>query len=433
MDIGSEAIPLKRELVNASVESVSQGFKKTEIGIIPEEWSLRSLSEIGQCLIGLTYDPRDIDPGGVLVLRSSNISDSSLQFGNDVYVKTSIPDRLIVRENDLLICVRNGSRPLIGKCALIGCKAAGMTFGAFMSVFRSDDSSFVYQCFQSDIIRRQIRRHLGATINQITNKSLNSFTIPYPDSQERRAVIQILSDVDSLVSALNALIVKKRAIMQVAMHQLLTGETRLPGFDEKWDQKQLGELGEFSKGRGVKRNDVSDDGLPCILYGELYTRYNNHISGLSSRISPKIAARALPIKTGDLLFAGSGESPEDIGRCATYLGSERAFAGGDIIVLRPSATDSMFLGYLMNHPSVTAQKTRLGQGNAVVHISVSNLAQVNIKLPSLPEQRAISTVLSDMDVEIAALKRRLKKLQAIKQGMMQELLTGRLRLFETEG
>ena len=419
--------------MNASVDSVSQKFKKTDVGVIPEDWSLRSLAEIGRCLIGLTYDPKDIDLRGVLVLRSSNIDESSLQFGDDVYVKMRIPDQLIVRENDLLICVRNGSRPLIGKCALLGCKAAGMTFGAFMSVFRSDDGSFVYYCFQSDIIRRQIRRNLGATINQITNKSLNSFTIPYPDRQERRAVIQTLSDVDSLVNALNALIAKKQAIKQVTMHQLLTGEIRLPGFCEKWDQKQLGELGEFSKGRGVKRDDISDDGLPCILYGELYTRYNNYISELSSRIPPGVAARALPIETGDILFAGSGESPEEIGQCATYLGGERAFAGGDIIVLRPSATDSMFLGYLMNHPSVTAQKTRLGQGNAVVHISVSNLAQVNINLPSLPEQKAISAVLSDMDVEIAALKRRLAKLQAIKQGMMQDLLTGRVRLFETKG
>ncbi len=105
-----------------------------------------------------------------------------------------------------------------------------------------------------------------------------------------------------------------------------------------------------------------------------------------------------------------------------------AYAGGDIVMLSPSDQDSLFLGYLLNHPSVSTQKARMGQGDAVVHISARNLAQLQLLLPPLPEQTAIATVLSDMDAEIAALEQRCDKTRALKQGMMQELLTGKTRL-----
>ena len=98
-------------------------------------------------------------------------------------------------------------------------------------------------------------------------------------------------------------------------------------FSGEWETKQLGELGPFVKGRGIKRDDVSYEGLPCIRYGELYTLYKDYILKVESRIPPSVAETALPIKTGDLLFAGSGETAEEIGRCAAYLGEEQAYAG----------------------------------------------------------------------------------------------------------
>ena len=199
-------------------------------------------------------------------------------------------------------------------------------------------------------------------------------------------------------------------------------------FSGEWETKQLKELGQFSKGRGIKRNDVSDEGLPCVRYGELYTRYHNYILEVASRIPPSVAATALPIKTGDLLFAGSGETAEEIGRCAAYLGKEQAYAGGDVIVLTPSGQNSIFLGHLMNSPIVAAQKARLGQGDAVVHIYINNLAQVEIELPPITEQNAIAEVLSDVDGLINALDALIAKKQAIKQATMQQLLTGKTRL-----
>jgi len=156
------------------------GYKQSEVGVIPQDWEDRSLGEIGESLIGLTYKPTDVSSDGILVLRSSNVKESHLSFDDNVFVQMEVPERIMVRPGDILICVRNGSRDLIGKCAKIDERAVGMTFGAFMAVFRTPLHPFVYHQFQSGGIKRQIQEHLGATINQITNKSLNSFRIPLP-------------------------------------------------------------------------------------------------------------------------------------------------------------------------------------------------------------------------------------------------------------
>ena len=205
-------------------------------------------------------------------------------------------------------------------------------------------------------------------------------------------------------------------------------KTELQRFSGEWETKRLRELGAFVKGRGIKRDDITDEGVPCVRYGELYTQYKDYILKVASRIPQDVAATALPIKKGDLLFAGSGETAEEIGRCAAYLGEEQAYAGGDVIVLTPSGQNSIYLGHLMNSPMVSAQKARMGQGDAVVHIYINNLAQVQIELPPITEQNAIAEVLSDVDGLINALEALIAKKRAIKQATMQQLLTGKTRL-----
>ena len=206
------------------------------------------------------------------------------------------------------------------------------------------------------------------------------------------------------------------------------GKMPLLSFSGEWETRRLAELGRFSKGRGIKREDVSYEGLACVRYGELYTQYDSYIKEAVSRVPSSVAATALPITTGDLLFAGSGETAEEIGRCAAYLGKEKAYAGGDIIVLTPVNQNSKYLGHLMNYSTVAVQKARMGQGDAVVHISTNNLAQVQIELPPIAEQNAIAEVLSDVDGLIGALDALIAKKRAIKQATMQQLLTGRIRL-----
>lgn len=204
------------------------GHKQTEVGVIPQDWKVRSLRDIGESLIGLTYKPTDLRADGVLVLRASNIQEGALRFDDNVFVETKIPDRIMVRRGDILICVRNGSRDLIGKCVKIDERARGMTFGAFMAVFRTSFHRFAYYQFQSQVIKSQIHEHLGATINQITNKSLNSFLIPLPPTEgEQEAIATILSDMDAEIAALEAKLSKTGQLKQGMMQELLTGRIRL--------------------------------------------------------------------------------------------------------------------------------------------------------------------------------------------------------------
>lgn len=190
-------------------------------------WVVKKLGEIGECIIGLTYSPDNVKESGLLVLRSSNVQGNSLQYDNNVYVDIDVPEKLIVKENDILICVRNGSRDLIGKCALINGKAIGETFGAFMSVFRSPYNEFVFNCFQSNVIKKQIDEHLGATINQITNKSLNSFEIPFPSSNQQVEIVNTLRDMDDEITSLEKKLSKSKMLKQGMMQELLTGKIRL--------------------------------------------------------------------------------------------------------------------------------------------------------------------------------------------------------------
>lgn len=221
-------IAKKRDIKQATMQQLLTGKKR--LAGFSGEWEVKRLGEIGESLIGLTYKPSDVTNDGVLVLRSSNVFEGSLRFDDNVFVNSEIPERIIVKTGDILICVRNGSRDLIGKCAKIDERVEGMTFGAFMAVFRTEIYDFIFHQFQSDVIKRQIHEHLGATINQITNKSLNSFFVPIPPTKEEQtAIATILSDMDAEISQLEARRAKTAQLKQGMMQELLTGRIRLIG------------------------------------------------------------------------------------------------------------------------------------------------------------------------------------------------------------
>ena len=182
----------------------------------------------------------------------------------------------------------------------------------------------------------------------------------FPVLAEQRAIAAALSDVDALLLGLDQLIAKKRDLKQAAMQQLLTGQARLPGFDDEWRETQLGRLGRFSKGKGIRKDQVMTDGLPCIRYGEIYTRHHDVVRSFGSFISPQVASQSQRLLRGDLLFAGSGETAGEIGKCVAFLDDKEAYASGDIVIFSPTKQDSMYLGYLMNAPQIAAQKARMG-------------------------------------------------------------------------
>lgn len=263
----------------------------------------------------------------------------------------------------------------------------------------------------------------------ITQSILRDIQIPWIESPgEQRAIAQALTDADSLATILERAIAKKQAMKQGAIQQLLTGRTRLPGFSALWSAAKLGDVGVFLKGRGVKRDDVRATGVPCIRYGELYTDFENYTDRAISFVDAEVAVTALPLEPGDLLFAGSGETRDEIGKCIAYVDEARAVAGGDLIILRGTGFNPVYLALLANTPSVVVQKSRAGQGDAVVHISSKALARIQVDLPPQDEQDAIVSVVLDLDREIDALRLRLAKARDVKQGMMQQMLTGRIRL-----
>ena len=184
---------------------------KDENGKNYPDWEVKKLGEVGMALIGLTYSPKDVvNSGGTLVLRSSNVQNKRLAFEDNVYVKGYISEKNFVKENDILICARNGSRSLIGKSALITKEYENCAFGAFMAVYRCEFNLFFFHVFQTDIFDKQITQHLGATINQITNKSLLSFKFPIPCNEEQTKIANFLSKIDKKINNVNQQIEKTK-------------------------------------------------------------------------------------------------------------------------------------------------------------------------------------------------------------------------------
>lgn len=198
---------------------------------------------------------------------------------------------------------------------------------------------------------------------------------------------------------------------------------------EDWDAVPLGTVGLFSKGQGIRKDQSSSGDIACVRYGELYTHHDDVVRTYRSRISREVASTSKLLRKGDLLFAGSGETKEEIGKCVAFVDDVEAYAGGDLIILSPRAANSTFLGYLLNADPIVRQKAARAQGDMVVHISARALAGVAIPLPpTVTEQAAIAEALSDVDEAIAAVDAVIVKKRALKTATMQALLSGTRRL-----
>lgn len=196
-----------------------------------------------------------------------------------------------------------------------------------------------------------------------------------------------------------------------------------------WKVSTLGEgNARFTKGYGISKADLSEGGIPCVRYAELYTTYSD-MSVLSTPASTTLPARARKFaQKGDVIFACSGETFEDIGRALAYIGDTPIAVGGDTLIYSNHNFEPSFLGYLLNSRYIVRQKMANSVGTTIVHIREKQLAELVVAYPEYEEQRAIATALADVDALIEAKRALLEKKRAIKQGTMQELLTGNRRL-----
>jgi len=418
-----------------SAGDIPTGYKQTEVGVIPEDWETVKLSQVSAFITKgstpTTYGFKWED-SGVLFFRSECVSEFGLDLKQSMFISeaaNSLLRRSEVSDGDILITITGN----VGRVILLsGINHANINQHiARVRIISSDIvPSYVFHFLSQSSIRNRFNTiTTGQAYPQISLKQVREAEISIPPTKaEQEAIAESLSDADALIESLEQLIAKKRQIKQGAMQELLTGKRRLSGFSGEWETKLLGNLGNFLKGRGVAREESLTGNLPCIRYGEIYTKHNDYIKEFHSWISLDVAATATRLNCGDILFAGSGETKEEIGKCVAFVDKIDAYAGGDIVILRPQNVDSLFLGYYLNTVPINQQKASRGQGDAIVHIGHAALADIKITIPSIPEQTAIATILSDMDSEISALEEKLAKARQIKQGMMQELLTGKIRL-----
>ncbi len=190
-----------------------------------------------------------------------------------------------------------------------------------------------------------------------------------------------------------------------------------------WSLFKLEDIGEFYKGAGIVKSDLKEKGIPCLRYGEIYTNHNYYIKKFYSFIDKTTAQKSKLIKKGDILFAGSGETREDIGKCVAYINNFKAYAGGDVIIFRPEKQYPKYLGFLLNHEIVNRQKYKLGQGYSIVHIYPYNLKKILVPIPSLSEQKKIAKILTTWDEAIDKTEKLMELKKKVKKGFMQQFLT----------
>lgn len=424
-------------------------FKQTEVGMIPSDWEVKKVSDVAFNFTGLTYTPFDVRDYGTLVLRSSNIQNEQLCFFDNVYVDMDIPERALVKDGDILVCVRNGSKALIGKSALVSLKGEKIAFGAFMTILRAKENVcniFLLYSWQSNLLQNQVQESLGATINQITNSDFQRYYIALPPTiEEQQRIANALSDVDTLINNLEKLIAKKKNIKQGAMQQLLTGKKRLPGFapaKPTYKQTELGKIptdweiifikrNYFLKGRigwqGLKASEFKTEG-PYLVTGTDFVngRVNwetcYHITEKRYEEDP-----ALHVQLNDLLITKDGT----VGKVA-YIDKkpEKVSLNSHLLIIRPlrDFLNNKYLYYVLNSPFFETYFNQVQTGTTMASLSQAKISEFSYPLPSFNEQTAIANILSDMDTEIATLETKLAKYRKLKTGMMQQLLTGKIRL-----
>lgn len=414
-----------------------QGYQKTKLGWIPVDWKVKELSNIVQqgrkISYGIVQTGAEVK-NGIPCIRVLDLNNGRIKAEKLIRTSEKISDsykKTIVQKGDLVIALRGR----IGELGIITKELEGvnLTRGVALLAINNENSNlYIYQQLSSPKGKVMLERKLsGSALKELSIGILRKVNVCLPPLPEQKKIAKILSTWDTAISKTKALIQKKQALKKGLMQVLLTGKVRFGEFvgeegvkksklgliPKDWEVKELGLLGEFLKGKGITKKELVQEGKPCIRYGEIYTKHHYFIKDFYSFINESTAENSVRIYKNDLLFAGSGETLVDIGKCVAFIDDKEVYAGGDIIIFREHNQDTKFLGFLLNEDIVNRQTFKLGQGNAVVHIYSRNMKQLKILLPSLPEQKKIAKVLSTCDQAIEKLNEQLQQLQAQKKGL----------------
>jgi type I restriction enzyme S subunit len=412
---------------------------------VPLGWSVVPLGTLLSFANGANAEGSAYGTGVPFINVLEVISHTHLR-AKDVPGRVRLPkaalESFAVRRGDVLFNRTSETHAEVGLAAVYD-DDTSVVFGGFVIRGRwlsgSIHSAFMGYALRAAMVRNQIiALGQGAIRSNIGQSSLKRVMIQLPPKREQRAIAEALSDVDRLLVGLDALIAKKQALRRGALQQLLTGRTRMPGFGGDWQTRRLGEHVSFLRTGINSRAELTSDGsVKYLHYGDIHasTRVRLDPAAEAMPSVPQGRARLLDrLRDGDLVFVDASEDLDSVGKSIEIasLAVPEVVAGLHTIAARfdKSVLADGFKAYLQFCPTFRDHLRRLAAGTKVYATNRRHIASVEIRLPGVREQSAIATVLSDIDGDIAALERRCCKTRAIKQGMMQQLLTGRVRLVD---
>lgn len=422
-------------------DTTSPGYKLTEVGVVPEDWEISTVGAEFFVQLG-----KMLDAEKNVGISKPFLGNRAVQWGRvdptcigQMKLTARDLQRYRLRDGDLLVC--EGGE--VGRAAIWRNEIDECYYQKALHRLRSKRG------YSPTLMLNVLRKHAASGVlqNFVTQTSIahlpkdkfEEVPIPLPGKVEQVAIAAALSDADTLIESLEQLIAKKRQIKQGAMQALLTGKRRLPGFGENWSRKTLSELFDFSGGYSASRDQLSVGGHCYLHYGDIHTSSKSFIDvGAESQKLPrldisinKVNTHSL-LKDGDVVFVDASEDDEGTSKHVVIINKDNApFISGLHTIVAKSKTnelDHAFRRYCFQTHDIKQQFRFFAVGTKVSGVSKSNIGKIELSFPTVTEQRAIATILADMDTELAELGTRLARTRQLKQGMMQQLLTGRIRL-----
>ncbi|MCH7826459.1 MAG: restriction endonuclease subunit S [Bacteroidetes bacterium] len=317
-----------------------------------------------------------------------------------------------------------------------------------ISNFKGIIGKFLFYFMQSNFYYEVIRISAKSTVDSLRLPMLQNFYSLIPNNHEQTAIANYLdkktAQIDELISKKEQLLrlyeEEKTAIINQAVTKGLDTKVKLKDsriewlgeIPEHWVIRRLATIGKFSKGKGIPRSELKEDGCPAILYGDIYTKYNIKVDIILNHISYDTALSSIKIQNGILMFTGSGETKEDIGKCIVYLGYGDVYAGGDVIIFKQKQCDSLFLSYSLNSHASVYQKARTSKGEIIIHIYSSDLRDLVLVLPEIEEQvsivKYIKTETARIDAKSEKTKKLIELLKEYRTALISEAVTGKIKV-----
>ena len=414
-------------------------YKETEIGSILEEWDVTSLSDAFQNLeAGVSVNSDERQNADFFVLKTSAISDGLINIdeAKPVVKKEYARLKCPVKKGSIIIS-RMNTPQLVGACGYVAEDAKGYFLpDRLWQVINSKPEKYDFRWLNYLLNQYRYKNAIHAvatgtsnSMKNISKERLLEIRIPRPSIEEQKFIVKAISDIEALIYDLEKLIKKKQNIFTGTMQSLLSGKIRIS--DSLWEKYVIGDIGDFYSGLTGKQKD--DFGKGNARYITFLNVLNNTVIDISKLESVQVNEDEYQneVLKGDLFFNTSSETPEEVGMCAVLMDSIRntylnSFCFG--FRLKTKKVYALFFSYYFNSQEGRKIMRVLAQGATRFNLSKDYFSQTEIELPPYEDQVEIAQTLADMEGDILSLEKKCLKYKAIKQGMLEELLTGKVRL-----